>query len=265
MLSQVTPVLITYNEQPNIERTLARLHWAHEIIVVDSDSVDRTRELVRADARTRLFERPFTTHAEQWEYALTQTGVRTEWVLALDADYVLTDAFIDELSRLQPAADVAGYSASFIYCIEGTPLRSGTYPPVTVLYRRAAATYEVDGHAQRVRIQGRVLPMSAPIHHDDRKSLNHWLGAQIRYMRLEADKLHSTPAAELSWIDRVRSLIFIAPPAMFVYCLIIKGGVLDGLPGLYYALQRSTAEAMLSLNLLERMLPSHAARSAKNS
>ena len=254
MLNDITPVVLTYNEQPNIARTLAALHWAKEIIVVDSDSTDQTRQLVRADPRTRLFERPFTTHRDQWEYALHATRIGTGWVLALDADYVLTEAFGHELEQWAPAEDVGGYEVSFRYCVHGAPLRSGAYPPVTVLYRQTEAHYEADGHAHRVRIRGRVLKLSQPILHDDRKSLQHWLGAQTRYMALEADKLTSTPAAELSWLDRVRKLIVVAPVAMFIYCLIVKGGLLDGRPGLYYALQRSAAELILSLNLVERML-----------
>jgi hypothetical protein len=49
-------------------------------------------------------------------------------------------------------------------------------------------------------------------------------------------------------------MIVVAPAAMFVYCLIGKGGILDGWPGLYYALQRAVAELILSLTLLERMI-----------
>ena len=73
-------------------------------------------------------------------------------------------------------------------------------------------------------------------------------------MKLEADKLLQTPAASLSLVDRVRRMIVIAPPAMFVYCLIAKGGILDGRAGLYYALQRAAAELILSLTLMDRMV-----------
>ena len=45
-LDQVTPLLLTYNEEPNIARTLAPLHWARRIVVIDSGSTDRTLELI---------------------------------------------------------------------------------------------------------------------------------------------------------------------------------------------------------------------------
>jgi hypothetical protein len=185
---------------------------------------------------------------------LQQTGIATEWVLALDADFVLSESSIDELSHLSPPAGVAGYRSSFTYCINGTPLRSGVYPPVTVLYRRARAHYEQDGHTQRVKVEGMVMPLSSRILHDDRKPLSHWIASQVRYMRLEADKLATAPDSSLAAVDRARKLLVVAPPLMFLRCLFVGGGILDGKAGLFYALQRTTAELILSLSLIERRL-----------
>ena len=254
MLNQITPLILTFNEAPNIARTLDQLTWAADIVIVDSMSTDDTRAIAARYPSVRVFERAFTTHAEQWNFGLEQTAIKTEWVLALDADFVLTEAVVAELSQLNPAAAVAGYRASFTYCINGEPLRSGVYPPVTVLYRRGAAAYRQDGHTQRVAINGLVFPITARILHDDRKPLGHWLGSQVRYMRLEADKLAATPSNELSEVDRVRKWIVLAPPLVFLRCMLIGGGIFDGWAGLFYALQRTTAELILSLTLLERRL-----------
>ena len=254
MLNQITPLILTFNEAPNIARTLDQLTWAADIVIVDSMSTDHTRAIAARYPSVRVFERAFTTHAEQWNFGLEQTAIKTEWVLALDADFVLTEAVVAELSQLNPAAAVAGYRASFTYCIDGEPLRSGVYPPVTVLYRRGAAAYRQDGHTQRVEINGLVFPIIARILHDDRKPLGHWLASQVRYMRLEADKLAATPSNELSGVDRVRKWIVLAPPLVFLRCMLIGGGIFDGWAGLFYALQRTTAELILSLTLLERRL-----------
>ena len=260
MLDRITPLILTFNEAPNIARTIAQLGWAKDIVVVDSGSTDRTRDILRQYPQVRVFDRAFTTHAEQWTFGLEHTGILTAWVLALDADFVLPDAFVRELASLTPAAGTAGYQAAFTYCINGAPLRGAAYPPVVVLFRRADAHYDQDGHTQRVRVRGAVRPLVARILHDDRKPLSHWLAAQSRYMRLEADKLGAARAGTLGRVDRVRRWLVIAPPAMFVYCLVVRGGLLDGWAGLFYALQRATSEVILSLFLVERLLGRHGDR-----
>ena len=251
MLDQITPVVLTLDESPNIGRVLERLTWARDVVVVDSHSTDDTPAIVSRFPNARLFPRKFDDHAAQWNFGITKTAISTEWVLALDADFIVPDELLEEVRNLSPGHDVAGYQASFRYCIDGRALRSAAYPPVTVLYRRPCAEYLQDGHTQRVRVTGQVLSLRNPVLHDDRKSLHRWLGSQSRYQKLEAAKLARMAFSEASIPDRVRKLIVVAPLAMFFYCMFVKGNVLDGRAGLFYALQRSIAEAILSLYLLE--------------
>ncbi len=254
-MSAITPLILTFNEGPNLGRTLSQLAWARDVVVVDSHSTDDTHAIAARFANVRVFERTFTTHAEQWNFGLDATGITTDWVLALDADFVLTGEVNREIQALQPADDVSGYWASFTYCIDGRPLPGAAYPPVIVLFRRSRGRYAQDGHTQRVQVTGRVLSLRHRIDHDDRKPLTHWLWSQARYMQLEAEKLASPGA--LGLVDRVRKWIVVAPPAMFLYCYLVRGGIFSGRAGLFYALQRATSEAILSLFLVQRWLRPH--------
>jgi glycosyltransferase involved in cell wall biosynthesis len=254
MLEQITPLVLTYNEGPNIGRTLARLNWARDVVIVDSFSEDDTLELAAAHPQARVFQRRFDSHQGQWTFGLRETGISSEWVLALDADYLLTDELIEELKAMEPADETEGYRARFIYCVNGRPLRASAYPPVSVLYRRARAAYVQDGHTQRVVLAGEVKDLKSPILHDDRKPLGRWVQSQTRYMNLESEKIRGTPFGQLGVADRVRKLRVIAPFAMFFYCLILKGALFSGRAGVYYSLQRMFAELLLSLCLIERDL-----------
>lgn len=253
-MTDVTGLVLTFNEAPNIARTLDKLAWLADVVVVDSVSSDGTAEIASRFPNVRVVTRPFTTHAEQWNFGLEQAGIRSEWVLALDADYVLTDALIGEIQSLDGQTPAAAFRARFDYCIDGRPLRAAAYPPVTVLYRRARACYRQDGHTQRVVVDGETRDLTHRIQHDDRKPLRHWLGAQARYMELEADKLRGARNHSLGWADRMRRWIVVAPPAMFVYCYFVRGGILDGGAGLFYALQRATAELILSMILARQAI-----------
>ena len=247
MLDQITPLILTYNEAPNIARALVGVSWARDIIVVDSFSDDETVAIAKSYPQVRVFQRAFDNHRNQWEFGLKETGITTPWVLALDADYVVSDEMVAELAQLRHEA--VAYRANFVYCINGKKLRSGIYPPVTVLYRRNAASYVQDGHTQRVAVQGTIGELRTPLMHDDRKSLRRWFRSQARYTELEAQKLLAADTAELALADRMRRWIVVVPPVMLVYCLIVRGGILDGWQGFYYAFQRTAAELMLAINL----------------
>ena len=255
-MNDITALILTFNEAPNIARTLEKLSWLHEVVIVDSMSSDATIDMATRFPKVRVVTRPFSSHADQWNYGLGQTGITTEWVLALDADYVLSDGLVREIQELHPKSSTAGFRAAFDYCVDGRALRGAAYPPVTVLYRRQRARYEQDGHTQRVVIDGHVEAFANRILHDDRKPLTHWLAAQARYMELEAAKLTGSVAGPTGFPDRLRRWIVVAPPAMFCYCYFLRGGILDGKAGLFYALQRAASELILSLFLVRRAMSS---------
>jgi len=251
-ISEITPLILTYNETPNLARTLDRLRWAGEILIVDSFSTDATLAIARAYPQVRLLQRKFESFAAQCNFALEH--IRTPWVLSMDADYVLTPELVDELSCIRFDPELAGFQVKFRYCILGQPLRSSLYPPRTVLYRRERARYLDHGHSHRVQIAGQVGRLSGQIEHDDRKPLDRWLHEQNRYALAEARNLVGTPRAGLNLQDRVRRHIIIAPWAIGLYTLFGRGLVFDGWRGVYYVLQRVIFEALLSLRLLELRL-----------
>src|SRR5262249_3209939 len=148
VLNQITPVLLTYNEQQNIVRTLSRLTWANDVVVVDSGSTDGTLEALRKFSNVRVFNRPFDTHASQWRYAVQETQITTEWILRLDADYQVTDALVTELAELNPNAPVNGYRVSFDYAIFSHNLISSLYPANTILLRRGCFSVYDKGHTE---------------------------------------------------------------------------------------------------------------------
>ncbi|WP_263970690.1 glycosyltransferase family 2 protein [Leptolyngbya sp. KIOST-1] len=249
MLAAITPVILTYNEAANIERTLQQLTWADRIVVVDSFSTDETLDILARYPQVEVHQRAFDTHATQWNYGLSL--VTTAWVLSLDADYCLSDDLVAELATLDPLGAVDCYSIPFQYCVFGKPLRGSILPPRAALFRRAQATYVDDGHTQLLQCWGTVATLKHPIHHDDRKSLNRWLWAQDRYALLEVQKQLEKGPTDLGWSDRIRRVPGLSAPIILVYCLILKGGILDGWAGCYYAFQRIVAELILSIRLIE--------------
>jgi len=252
-LDDVTPVVLTRDEEPNIARTLGQLAWAKDVVVVDSFSTDATAEIARRFPNVRVLQRAFDDHAQQWTFG--QQQVRTPWFLALDADYFLPAAFVRELEQLQPG-NLRGFRAPFRYAVGGKPLRASLYPPRIVLAATTHAAFWQDGHTQRISVDGDVDDLHEPIIHDDRKDFRSFVARQKRYMVAEAEKLRVRDPRSLGLAGRIRKLIFVAPIAVLVHALLVKGLILDGVAGLRYAWERFVAELILSRELLRRALSS---------
>jgi glycosyltransferase involved in cell wall biosynthesis len=251
-LDQITVLVLTYNEAPNVGRTLNQLTWARRIIVVDSGSTDGTLEIVGQHHQATVLTRSFDDFASQCNFGLSH--VTSDWVLSLDADYELSNELISELEQLAPPDDIAGYNAKFIYRIHGRPLRATLYPCRKVLYRRTLARYANEGHGHRVVLNGSIRSLSGPIYHDDRKPLSRWFVAQQKYAKLEADYLLNEPRASLRRTDRIRRMAWPAPILVFLYTLVVKRCIVDGWPGWLYVMQRTLAEAMIATEIVDRRL-----------
>ena len=247
-LSNITPLILTYNEENNLRRTLDGLRWATEVVIVDSFSDDRTLEIANDFKNVRVVQRKFDHFADQCNFGLD--NVKSDWVLSIDADYFCPKEIVSEIRCLKEDAFV-GYAVNFAYCVFGTVLRSTLYPARTVLYQKKSATYEHDGHAHRVVINGPIGKLSTRIKHDDRKTLKRWFTSQISYADLELEKIISTPKNKLGWKDKIRKRVILAPVLTLFYCLFFKLLILDGRAGMYYTLQRVIAELILSLKLLD--------------
>ncbi|RCJ23227.1 glycosyl transferase [Nostoc sp. ATCC 43529] len=249
MLNKITPLILTYNEAPNIQRTLEKLTWANQIVIVDSYSSDETLEIIAYYPQVKLFQRKFDTHATQWNYGLSQ--INSEWVLSLDADYIVSEKLTEEINQLPEDSTIDSYFIRFKYCVFGKPLRGTILPPRQALFRKDKSIYIDDGHTQLLEVNGKSAMLSGYLYHDDRKPLSRWLWAQDRYMVIEVKKLLDTPTSELSWGDRIRKQKVLAPFIILFYCLILKGGILDGWHGWYYAFERVLAEILLAIRLIE--------------
>ena len=251
-LGEITPLVLTANEAANIVRSLAPLSWAQRVIVLDSCSADETCQIAGDFPNVRVQQRRFDSHSEQWNYGIDL--VETEWVLALDADYVLSANFRNELAGLEAASDQNAFFAPFTYCVFGHRLRACVYPPRSVLFRKERSRFVQDGHTQRLVFEGRAGVLKSRILHDDRKPLGRWIAAQDRYASLEAKHLCLVPSSQLSQQDRLRLRVDFAPLVMAFYLFIIRGLVTGGWPAWYYVFQRVIAEMLLSLHLFEERM-----------
>jgi len=249
-LASITPLILTWNEEPNLRRCLDGVGWAERVVVIDSGSTDATLAICAEYTNVTVHVRPFDNHTAQWNHGIALA--ETAWILSLDADYVVSAEFVREVADLTTASDEVAWYSPFRFLACGRPLRGSLYPPRAVLFDRSRCRYVADGHTQLLEIDGKSGHLRTRIDHDDRKPLTRWFDSQRKYAVLEADKLLSDSPGGLP--DQLRRMIWPAAPAAFLYTLFAKGMILDGWAGWFYALQRTCAEVMLSLVLLEKRI-----------
>jgi glycosyltransferase involved in cell wall biosynthesis len=208
-------LVLSLNEAPNIERTLAKLPRFARVFVLDSGSTDQTRELAAKFSNVTVLERAFDRLDTQWNFAAAQAKALLQpspmWLLSLDADYVLSDALLQEIATLDPVAAVNGYRCAFEFWIDGQPICASLYPPRVVLFRAEHSFHQMRGHAQDLQCPPPIATLAGRIYHDDRKPFSRFVANQRSYARQEAQHLLATPASQLRWQDKVRRLGIIAP------------------------------------------------------
>ena len=251
---EITGLILTYNEEANIRRTLNQLTWLPEILVVDSYSTDQTVSICEEFDNVVVHQRGFDTHTDQWNFGLKICRQRTEWLLALDADYYVTGKLVREIQNWLSQEEIPynGFWVNFKYAIEGEVIDSGIYPPVQILYRPGKAVYVKEGHTQRIKVEGRSGRFENEVIHDDRKSFDRWLINQNQYARLEAAYLLNLKDKEClpGKQDRLRVRSKFTPFLMFLYCILARSGWRDGKAGWLYAFQRLIAEVLLQYHMI---------------
>jgi glycosyltransferase involved in cell wall biosynthesis len=251
MLDNITPVVLTYNEAPNIGRTLEALRWAGAVVVVDSGSTDETKEIATSYENVRWFERAFDTHQAQWEYAIRETGIATEYVLALDADMEVTPAFKDELEENFFPGNFAGGDVPFAYCYYGHPLSGSLYPnQVRVFGSRDVVITQAD-HTQHFAVAGPVYSFRNRVIHDDRKPLERWVAAQVSYQELNEAAIKNGGPGRLRDYLRRSGLM---PPVMGLFAYFRSGGPFGGAASARYAYERMVCESLLAIRLMNSRL-----------
>lgn len=125
----ITVVILTLNEKLHIARCIERVRpVAQRIVVIDSLSTDGTQEIARS-LGAEVYERPFTYHADQLRWGLTQAGITLGWVLWLGCDEYLQPSLLDEIRKRLPVLpeDVASVEFKLRLVFKGRWIRWGGY------------------------------------------------------------------------------------------------------------------------------------------
>jgi len=244
---RVSAVVICWNEEADIAECLESVKWCDEIVVVDSESTDRTVEIARRYT-DRVIVRPWPGFVAQKNFALEQaTG---DWILSVDADERCTPGLPDEIKAALAGAadDVGGFSMKRHVWYMGRWINhGGWYPDRKVrLVRRGRARWTGTDPHDKLEADGRVEKLKGELVHFTYRDLNH----QLQTMRNFSD------VAAAEWVKAGKKFcLFKAifhPPLKFLECYVWKLGFLDGWPGFVIAAASAFYVRMKYVKLWER-------------
>jgi glycosyltransferase involved in cell wall biosynthesis len=265
----ISVVILTQDEAANIERCLASVSWADDILVVDSGSTDLTRELA-GRLGARVLVRRFDNFAAQRNFALDEGRLAHDWVLHLDADETVTLELRREIEDVaRNGSSTPAFRVPFRLMLMGRWLKhSGMYPGYQVRFgRRDRLRFTMVGHGQREALApDEVGTLEGDLIHDNfSKGISDWTAKHSRYARDEAQAILSGREGgglrELlragDGVERRRALKALSrslpmrPAARFLYVYFLRRGFLDGRAGYRYARLMAWYQWLIDMNLAE--------------
>lgn len=228
----ISACVISFNEADRIEDCVRSLAFCDEILVVDSDSSDATREIAESAGADVRVNAPFPGHREQKQIAVDLA--RHDWVLCLDADERVTDELRLEIEAARDAGfDAVGYEMPRRNHYLGRVVKRGLFWPdrkLRLFDRRHGRWAGTNPH-DRVELADGVRPerLRGAIEHLSYRDFRHHLATIDSFTRIAA-RAARAEGRRASWID-----LLVRPPAVFVKSLVLKRGFLDGWRGFLIA------------------------------
>lgn len=187
--SPISVVIIAKNEEKNIRACLESVRWVSEIVVVDDDSADRTREIA-TELGAKVCQRAMDVEGRHRNFAYAQAT--QEWILSLDADERVSDALAAELKQIvkQNDPEISGCGIPIKTFIGKRWIKEAGYYPARKLrlHRRGKFRYEETSVHPRAFLDGKERPLKGDILHYGLRDFSHFIGKLNNQTALEAEK-----------------------------------------------------------------------------
>jgi glycosyltransferase involved in cell wall biosynthesis len=227
---KITATIISFNEESNIQAACESVAWANEIVVVDSESTDATRDIALS-AGANVITNPWPGFAKQKQFAVERAT--HDWIFSLDADEQISPELRASILSLRdtPETDLAdGYFVSRRSQYQGQWIRGGGWYPDRQLrlfkrtrgrwkQRHIHESVQMDPSARTENLSGDLL------HYTVRDAAYHHRLIGERYAPLAARQMFEDG-------KRTSTLgVAAAGPLAFLRSLVLKGGIRDGFAG----------------------------------
>jgi glycosyltransferase involved in cell wall biosynthesis len=271
MATNLTAIVLTLNEEKNIQECLENLKWVSRIVIVDSGSTDNTIKYAE-EFGCDIYRNPWKGFADQRNWALQEAGIKTEWVIFVDADEVVTSSMREEITVVLENKDFNAFYICYKVIFLGKWVKYSSGFPVwhPRIVRNGFVHFResVTGHGETWDVNGRSGYIQEPyIHYCFSKGITSWFEKHNRLSTMEMEAYGSDRKLLLKSLkglfyqdahkrrQSLRALSYYMPFRPFIrffYQFFFKGGILDGKAGWAYCCLYLAYEIMISVKILER-------------
>ena len=266
----ISILILTKDEEINIQACIDSVNWSNDIVVLDSLSTDKTIHIAKNN-KARIVERKFDNWASHQNWALRNIKFKNRWVLYIDADERVSAELKEEIfNNIKNVDDdtVAFniyrrdyWGKTWLRHVQATSLYTRLFIPKYISYKRLVNPITL--------VNGKTLRLKGYLrHYTFAKGIYHWFDKHNSYSTFEAmqdgedkkEKIINSNKSYFNYIDIKFTLkkIFLRLPlplrpfVRFFYLYIISLGFLDGKAGLKYALLQFIYEFMIILKIYEK-------------
>lgn len=263
-------VIPVKDDVTNLRRCLAQLKGVEHVLVVGSGDGDRSEAVCRELGVTYIAFHWDGQFPKKRNWVLGNHTFETEWVLFLDADEFVSQAFLEELEQTLPDTPHAGFWLQYTNHFMGKPLRAGDPCPKLALFRVGAGEYErieeaswskldMEVHEQPV-LSGSTGHIHTRITHQDYRGLAHWIAKHNEYAEWEAHRyldlksggtLNGRPLSPRQQTKYRHLAKWWFPCAYFMGAYFYKLGFRDGLAGFRVAFLKAQYFYWIRLKIRE--------------
>jgi glycosyltransferase involved in cell wall biosynthesis len=226
---QISVVIITKNEEENLKRSLPKLYWCEDIVVVDDQSTDHTVSIAESFG-CKVHRRVFDGFGRQKQFAVSQA--QFQWVLNIDADEVLSDDLIEELKQLDlEHTQYSGFMIPIRHVFMGRVFKYGKESRYyhLRLFNKTKGSFNHAAVHEKVELSGPVKQLSNVILHYSYRDLDHYFQKFNTYTSVGAKKLKEQKKS------RSLLLCLAAFPVYFVKHFFFYGNILNGRQGFIWS------------------------------
>ncbi len=224
----ISVAVLTKDEELNIRECLESVSWADEIIIVDDNSKDNTRDICKTFKKTTIYQHQLMGFGEQRQFAIDKA--KGDWILFIDADERVTPQLMQEIQGAITCTshDAFALKQKAFYC--GKEIKHCNWSCYTVrLFRKGKGRSDMRSVHEKILIDGDVDIMKSPILHYSYRSISHHIFKMNLYTDLEAESLYRK-GLRIRTIDLLKYWC-LKPLIAFLRKYIFMKGILDGREG----------------------------------